>query len=140
MKDHLSREEDKNAFERKLNAVYFREQSYDETRQELEATQEQLDTNGYTEATTSLVEGTLTLHRLGVHMNLCACLRTINIMESLNATVKERCRKIRRWNNSEQCHRWITLGLLEVETKVKDIHMKEDLNKLQKALREQTSK
>lgn len=136
------RGEKKSSIERQLNAVYFGTHTYREAMQELEAIQEQLENDGYTEAANSLREGledTLTLHRLGVHANLRSYLRTTNIMESLNATIKERYRKIRRWTSSEQCHRWGVMGLLEVETKVQNIPLTEDLAKLQKALREQVS-
>ncbi|MDE2771082.1 MAG: transposase [Bacteroidota bacterium] len=103
---------------------------------------QQLEKDGYMEAANSLSEGledTLTLHRLGVRAELRTYLRTTNIMESLNAMIKERYRKIRRWTSSEQCHRWVVMGLLEVETKVQNIPLTEDLAKLQKALREQVS-
>jgi len=133
-------EKRKSSVERQLNAVYLGEQTYSEAKQELETIQEQLENEGYPEAARSLEEGmedTLTLHPLGVHQNLRPCLRTTNIMESLNATVKERYRKIRRWNNSEQCHRWVVLGLREVETKMQNLSFTEEMIELQKALKKQ---
>ena len=141
VKGHL-RAKKKSSIERKLNAVYFGTQPYREAKQELETIQEQLEKDGYMEEANSLSEGledTLTLHRLGVRAELRTYLRTTNIMESLNAMIKERYRKIRRWTSSEQCHRWVVMGLLEVETKVQNIPLTEDLAKLQKALREQVS-
>jgi len=140
IKGYLRCENKKNSVARQLNKVYLGAHSYSEAKQELEAIREQLEKDGYTEAAGSLAEGmedTLTLHRLGVHADLRACLRTTNIMESLNATVKERYRKIRRWNHSEQCHRWVVLGLLEVEKKMQTIPFTEELLELQKALLEQ---
>ena len=83
------------------------------------------------------MEETLTLHLLKVTPELRPHLRTTNIMESLNSIMKERYRKIRHWTGSEQCHRWVVLGLLEAEDKMQNIPLTEDLKQLQKALREQ---
>ena len=139
IKGHLRCEKKKSSVERQLNAVYFGEPAYRKAKQELNTLQEELEKDGYPAAARSLEEGmedTLTLHRLGVSANLRPYLRTTNIMESINATVKERFRKIRRWNHSEQCHRWVVLGLLEAETKMQNIPRKGDLAKLKKALME----
>jgi len=139
IKGHLHCENKKTSVARQLNKVYLGQYGYSQAKQELETIQEQLEKDGYMEAAKSLAEGmedTLTLHRLGVQQNLRACLRTTNIMESLNA---ERYRKIRRWNHSEQCHRWVVLGLLEVENKMQTIPFTEELMELQKALMEQVS-
>ena len=143
VKGSLRSEKQKSSVERKLNAVYLGDQTYSQAKQELETIQRQLEKDGHTAAANSLQEGmedTLTLHRLGVCMELRSYLRTTNIMESLHATVKERYRKIRRWTSSEQCHRWIALGVLEAETKVKNIPLKKDLAKLKKALMEHVRK
>ena len=113
---------------------------YREAKQERKNIQKQLEKDGYTEAANSLLEGieeTLALHLLEVTAQLRPHLRTTNIMESLNSIVKERYRKIRYWTSSEQCHRWVVLGLIEAEEKVQNIPFTEDLNQLQKALREQ---
>jgi len=139
IKGHLHCENKKTSVTRQLNKVYLGQYGYSQAKQELETIQEQLEKDGYVEAAKSLAEGmedTLPLHRLGVQQNLRTCLRTTNIMESLNA---ERYRKIRRWNHSEQCHRWVVLGLLEMENKMQTIPFTEELMELQKALMEQVS-
>ncbi len=140
IKGYLRNDKKSSVVERQLNKVYLGEHSYVEAKQELKDIEQQLEKDGYLEAARSLREGmeeTLTLHLLKGTTELRPHLRTTNIMENLNATVKERCRKIRRWNNSEQCHRWIVLGLIEAEEKMQAIPQNEDLNQLQKALREQ---
>jgi len=142
IKGHLSNDKKRSIVERQLNKVYLGEHSYSEAKQELEDIQEQLEKDGYTEAANSLLEGmqeTLMLHLLKVTTELRLHLRTTNIMESLNSIVKERYRKIRHWTSSEQCHRWVVLGLLEAEDKVQNIPLTEDLKQLQKALREQVA-
>ncbi len=120
--------------ERQLNAVYLGPQTYSEAKQALDTLRLHLANDGDTQAVRSLEE-TLTLHRLSVHPDLRSCLRTTNIMESLNATLKERCRKIRRWNSSKQCHRWVALGVQEAEAKMKNISLKKELIELKKTLK-----
>ncbi|MCY4233920.1 MAG: transposase [Bacteroidetes bacterium] len=142
IKGYLRNDKKSSVVERQLNRVYLGEHSYDEAKQELKDIEEQLKKDGYTEAANSLREGmeeTLTLHLLKATTELRPHLRTTNIMESLNSIVKERYRKIRRWTSSEHCHRWIGLGLIEAEEKMQTIPLTEDLNQLQKALREQVS-
>jgi len=138
IKGYISCDKARASVERQLNAVYLGQQTYSEAKQALDTLRIQLAKEGYTQAVKSLEEGleeTLTLHRLRVHPNLRSCLRTTNIMESLNATLKERCRKIRRWNSSQQCHRWVVLGLQEADTKMQNISLKKELVELKKTLK-----
>ncbi len=138
IKGHIRCEKTRASVERQLNAVYLGSQTYSEAKQALDTLGLHLANDGYTQAVRSLEEEreeTLTLHRLSVHPDLRSCLRTTNIMESLNATLKERCRKIRRWNSSKQCHRWVALGVQEAEAKMQKISLKKELIELKKTLK-----
>ncbi len=80
------------------------------------------------------MEATLTLHRLGAGKNVRQSLRTTNIMENINRQLKDRLRRIHRWNNSDQCHRWVAMGLIETEKKLKKLKCTDELKDLQESL------
>ena len=67
------------------------------------------------------LEGTVTLHRLGLMPQLKQSFRTTNCIESLNAMVAQRTRNVKRWNNSDQRYRWLATALLDIEPKLQRI-------------------
>lgn len=57
------------------------------------------------------VEGTLTLHRLGLVELLGGSLTTTNCLESIMALVGQRTDKVDRWRTSDQKQRWVATAL-----------------------------
>lgn len=67
------------------------------------------------------LEETLTLHRLGVFLQLGVSLKTTNCLESLNALVEQRTAKVDRWRTSEQKQRWLAAALQDIEPRLRRI-------------------
>ena len=82
------------------------------------------------------LEGTLTLHRLGLFDELGKSLKTTNCIESLMGDVEEYTRDVKRWHHSPQRHQWMALALLEAENGFRRLDGYEDLPRLQAALKE----
>ena len=88
-------------------------------------------------AANSLVEGleeTLTLHRLGVFVELGKSLKTTNCIENLNSRLGQYLSRVKYWQTSDQRCRWVALALLEVEQRMRRISDYKALPKLRKAL------
>lgn len=88
-------------------------------------------------AANSLVEGleeTLTLHRLGVFVELGKSLKTTNCIENLNSRLGQYLSRVKYWQTSDQRCRWVALALLEVEQRMRRISGYKALPKLRKAL------
>jgi transposase-like protein len=89
-------------------------------------------------AARSLQEGleeTLTLHRLGLFVELGRSLKTTNCIENLNGQVERYIGKVKRWHHSPQRHRWMVLALLEAETRMRRLTGYRHLPKLKRALK-----
>lgn len=85
----------------------------------------------------SLIEGleeTLTLHRLGLFELLGKSLKTTNCIENLNSQLAKYLGRVKRWMDSDQRQRWVAMGLLEVEQKMRRIDHAEHLELLRAAL------
>jgi transposase-like protein len=88
-------------------------------------------------AAASLDEGldeTLTLHRLGVFRELGTSFKTTNLIESVNARVEARRRRVTRWRTSDQKQRWCAAALLAHEVQFRRIKGHEHLGLLDRAL------
>jgi transposase-like protein len=75
-------------------------------------------------AAKSLREGlseTLTLHRLGVPHLLKKTLQSTNLIESVNAVLRQRTFNVKHWQNGDQVERWAASGLLEAEKQFRRI-------------------
>ena len=75
-------------------------------------------------AARSLEEGldeTLTVHRIGVPLELRRALRTTNPIESAFSRVRTVCQNVKRWRDGDQRERWIASGLLFAEQKFRRI-------------------
>lgn len=95
------------------------------------------------DAARSLAEGldeTLTLHRLGVAERLGVHLSTTNGLESILALVEQRVGKVDRWTTSDQKHRWLATGLLEIEPRLRRLRGYRALPTLRTALKQGTAK
>ena len=90
-------------------------------------------------AANSMMEGfeeTLTLHRLGVFEQLGKSLKTTNSIESLNSQLGKYLRKVKYWMHSDQRQRWVAMGIMEAENKMRRINHPEHLPLLRAALQE----
>lgn len=73
----------------------------------------------------SLMEGleeTLTLHRLDPFEELGKSLKTKNSIESRNSQLGKYLRKVKHWMPSDQRQRWVAMGILESEKKMRRIN------------------
>ena len=67
------------------------------------------------------LEETLTLHRLGLFRELGASFKTTNCIESLNSQVARLTRRVSRWTNSNQKHRWLAVALMDIEPRLRKV-------------------
>ena len=115
----------------------YEKDSYQEARAELLDLKNELSANNE-QAANSLEEGleeTLTLHRLEVAQPLRRSLRTTNIIENFNGLFAERIRRIDRWTNSDQRHRWTAMAIKMEVPRLKGLAAAEHLLSLQESLR-----
>jgi transposase-like protein len=85
----------------------------------------------------SLDEGlaeTLTLHRLGLAVELGVSFKTTNCLESVNALVAQRTRRVCRWRNSNQMQRWLACALLDIEPRLRKVKGYRYLPQLRRAI------
>jgi len=113
--DHLT-EEQKPAVAKKLNAAYALE-DYSAAKQALQGLHRELmDLNP--SAARSLGEGleeTLTVHRLGIPLQLRKTLASSNVIESAFSVVERVCLHVKRWQGGDQRERWVGSGLFVAE-------------------------
>lgn len=92
-------------------------------------------------AAASLREGldeTLTLHRLRVKGPLFRTLRSTNLIENLQRTVKRVSRNVTRWRSGSMALRWTVTGLVEAEKGFRRVNGFRDLDRLILALGDAT--
>ncbi len=64
----------------------------------------------------SILEGLdeiLTVTRLGLPPELRRSLASTNIIESMNAVIRQVCRNVKRWRDAKMALRWTAAGMLE---------------------------
>jgi transposase-like protein len=91
----------------------------------------------YPGAAASLREGlpeTLTLMRLGITGWLYRCLRSTNLIESLNGQVAHFTHNVRRWRDGEMLVRWVATAVREAERKFRRLKGHKDMPRLIAAL------
>ena len=82
------------------------------------------------EAAASLREGMeecFTINRLGLPPSLHRCLATTNIVESPNAGVRRRTRRVTRWKDAAMVCRWAAAAFLDTEKSFRKIMGYKDL-------------
>ena len=92
-------------------------------------------------AARSLEEGfeeTLTLKRLKLSFLFHRSFNTTNCIENLNAQLVKYTHKVKPCMNSEQRHRWVISGLMEVETRMRKIANYKHLHQMKQKLKEET--
>lgn len=110
--------------------------SYDDAKADLLALASRLESVNIS-ASNSLKEGMeelLTLHKLGLYRTFGRSFSTTNCIESLNSQLGKYLRKVKRWKNSSQRHRWIASALFEIEHSMHKVNNYRHLNKLQNAI------
>jgi len=80
------------------------------------------------------LEEILTLHRLGMHELFGRSFSTTNCIENVNSQLGKYLRKVKYWKNSDQRHRWVAAGLLEIEHSMRKVANYRKLDKLRKAI------
>ncbi len=132
----VENEQEQKAVRRALREAYDQDTHAEANRALLDICTD-LESKGYHRAANSLREGmeeTLTLHRLGVGKELRKKLRTTNHMEHMNSRIKYDVKRIKRWNNSSQMHRWTGMSVLDIEPRLKRITYQNQLDALKQAL------
>jgi transposase-like protein len=107
----------------------------DQAQEELEKLARELERENKS-AANSLREGlseTLTLHRIGM-TEFSRSFATTNCIESLNSQIGSTTRKVKRWSNSDQRHRWVAICLLEAEKRMRKVDNYQRLPHLQRAI------
>jgi transposase-like protein len=126
---------DQKSWRHRLQRAY-EEPSYEQAKKrlmELKAELHQINRR----AARSLQEGleeTLTLHRLGLFVELGRSLKTTNCIENLNGQVGRYIGKVKRWHHSPQRHGWMALALMEAESRMRRLTGYRHLPKLRRAL------
>jgi putative transposase len=80
------------------------------------------------------IEETLTLHRLGLQVDLSVSFSTTNCIESVNALVEQRTAKIDYWKTSDQKQRGLATALLDIEPRLRRVRGYRYLPALRRAL------
>lgn len=110
---------------------------YEQAYQELEDLAKEIERQNRS-AANSLREGlneTLTLHRLAM-TEFSLSFATTNCIESLNSQIGSATRKVKRWTRSDQRHRWVAIGPLEAEQRMRKVDNHQRLPHLQRAITE----
>ena len=134
-------EKDHAVIKRKYQQAINKE-SYKEAKESLKALKRDLETINVS-AARSLDEGLediLTLHRLGLNEEFSKSFSTTNCIENLNSQIRKYLNKVKSWRNSKERYRWIAAALLEIEIKMRKVNNFKQLDKMQKAIKEEIQK
>lgn len=128
-------EEDQQYFRKKLQAAY-REPKYEDAKEKLLSIHEELEVLNRS-AANSLNEGleeTLTIHRLKMYKYFDRSFTTTNCIENLNSQLTKYIRKVKRWMSSDQRYRWVVLGIMEAEHRMRRVQNYKELGLLKDAI------
>lgn len=129
-------EKDAPVFRAKLQSAYS-EPDYEKAKRKLMEIRDELAKINRS-AVGSLEEGleeTLTLHRLGLAAELGRSLTTTNCIENVNSKLGTYLRKIKHWKSPDMLARWIAMGLMETELRMRKINNHKKLYLLREALK-----
>ena len=127
---YLNKEQQK-IYKAKLTNAYSNT-GYKEAKEALKKIKEELKMINPS-AANSLEEGmeeTLTIHKLGLYVELGRSFTTTNCIESVMAQIEQYTARVDRWRNGAQIQRWVGASLLEIEprlSKVKGFNYLKDL-------------
>lgn len=129
-------EKDAPIFRAKLQSAYS-EPDYERAKIKLMEIKNEL-ANINRSAAVSLEEGleeTLTLHRLGLAAELGRSLTTTNCIENVNSKLGSYLKKIKHWKSPDMLARWIAMGLIETESRMRNVNNHKKLYLLREALK-----
>lgn len=132
---------DQQYFRKRLQTAY-REPDYEDAKEKLLSIHNELKSINRS-AANSLKEGleeTLTIHRLGMFEYFERSFTTTNCIENLNSQLTKYLRKIKRWMNSDQRYRWVVLGMMEAENRMRRVQNYNKLDLLKKAIIKEINK
>ena len=86
------------------------------------------------------LDETVTLQQLGLFELLGKSLKTTNCIENLNSQLNKYTGRVKHWKSSDQRHRWVAAGLLEIEKKMRRIGNYKHLPLLRSALQQEINK
>lgn len=110
---------DKVIFRRRMQEAYNKT-TYKEAVAALKRIQQDLDKANLS-AARSLMEGlddTLTIHQLGLSVELQRSLSTTNCIEGFMSQLAAYTDKVDRWHNSDQVQRWVATSALDIEPRM----------------------
>ncbi|MCK4344600.1 MAG: IS256 family transposase [Bacteroidales bacterium] len=134
-------EEDQQYFRKKIQASY-REPTYKDAKEKLWSIHEELEVLNRS-AANSLKEGleeTLTIHRLEIYKYFDRSFTTTNCIENLNSQLTKYIRKVKRWMSSDQRYRWVVLGMMEAENRMRRVQNYKELGLLRDAIIKEINK
>lgn len=73
----------------------------------------ELEAPGVSKSILEGIDEILTVIRLGLPLELRRSLASTNIIESMNAVIRQVCRNVKRWRNAQMALRWTAAGMLE---------------------------
>lgn len=122
-------------YRRKLQGAY-EQPTYDDAKKQLNKIKTELRGLNVS-AVNSLEEGfeeTLTLHRLGLFVQLSRSFKTTNAIENVNSLLGIYTDRVDYWKNSEQRQRWVATALLTLEPRLRTVSGYQHLVQLRSAL------
>ncbi len=125
----------------KLREAY-RQTSYEATKRALDKLKPELH-NINPSAERSLNEGmeeTLSLHRLGLYVELGKSLTSTNCIESVMSQLGQYTDKVDRWRGGDHIQRWAAASLLELEPRLRKVRGFRYLKLLKEKLRQEVEK
>lgn len=131
-------EKDEVTFRARLQSAY-NQPTYEEAKTKLMEIINDLERINRT-AANSLREGleeTLTLHRLGLTVELGKSLNTTNSIENVNSKLASYLRKIKYWKTPDMLARWVAMGLIESELRMRKINNYQKLYLLRDTLKKE---
>lgn len=131
---HLGEKESPN-WETRLKDA-FNNFEYEGAKNELKLIAKELESINLS-ASKSLLEGLeeiLTLHRLEIPMQLRVSFYSTNPIESINADLERRLKRMKNQKDSRTKHRWVAASLLEQEKKLGKVRAYTKMNQLTEAI------
>ena len=74
--------------------------------------------------------------RLGLPLELRRSLASTNIIESMNAVIRQVCRNVKRWRDAKMALRWTAAGMLEAAKGFRRLKAHKQLSVLKAALKQ----
>lgn len=99
----------------------------------------ELEAPGVSKSTLEGLDEILTVTRLGLPPELRRSLASTNIIEAMNAVIRQVCRNVKRWRNAKMALRWTAAGMLEAANGFRRLKAHKQLPSLKAALEKHRS-